>query len=126
VTEPPVTLHTALQNLPGFDLNAVIAMLGDEQLIVRLMGIFYQDSINTLAEIATKISHSKPDAVRAILHHIKGSAGTIGAVDLLEATILLEQNLEQRALLPLVKAEFARALNRTRESIHHVLRIFKN
>ena len=46
----------ALNNLPGFDLSNTIAMLGNNELIIQLMEIFYQNSVDTQADIEANIS----------------------------------------------------------------------
>jgi len=112
---------SSLNNLPGFDLTNLLEMLGDEKLIIRLMEIFYQDSVNILSDLERGIAEGDLDVVKTMLHTIKGSAGAIGATDLLRASIILEQNIMQGHAQSSANERFAITLRQAREAIQSIL-----
>ena len=118
---PSPSLGPTLNNLPGFDVTGLLEMLGDAKLIIRLMEIFYQDSVNVYSDLESKISQGDLCAAKIMLHTIKGSAGAIGATELLKASILLEQNIMLGYAQSSANERFATTLRQAREAIQSIL-----
>jgi hypothetical protein len=110
-----------LSNLPGFDLADLLEMLGDEKAILGLLEIFYQNSVNIHDDLEKKISNGDLEAVKMMLHTVKGSAGAVGATELLKATIILEKNITQGLTQSSANERFAITLRQAREAIQSLL-----
>ncbi len=91
---PPMS---AMDGLPGFELDTLAAMLGNNQtFIMQLLQDFGETMRNVPGEIEAMIAGGNMVAAKALLHKIKGTSGNIGALRLYEACKALEAEFTQQ------------------------------
>lgn len=120
---PPIPSVT-LNNLTGFDLRGVLAMVdglasadGNDDLILRLLRTFYQDTATTLKDIADCIARNDLDSARKIVHNIKGSSGILGSKKLHDVAEKLNLELKHGKVDDKIYQEFERELLATRATL---------
>jgi signal transduction histidine kinase/CheY-like chemotaxis protein/HPt (histidine-containing phosphotransfer) domain-containing protein len=78
----------------GFDLAAALARVkGNRAMLERFMRLFVERNAGTVAEIGAALGRHDMVIARRLSHSLKGSAGTIGAIDLQAAAARLERSL---------------------------------
>lgn len=113
VLEPEIELTSRIQELPGFDLNNLLEMLGNNQaLATRLLFDFRSNMKNTPDKIAVLIAKGDFISAGDLLHKLKGASGNIGATQLYEAAKTLETELKAE-LLPVMFDTFRETFNQT-------------
>ncbi len=84
----------SMANLPGFELNNLLVLLGNnQQLATQLLNSFSVDMKNLPGEVEALLAAGDLAAAGALVHKLKGAAGTIGALQLHEAAERLEAEL---------------------------------
>lgn len=102
-----------LENLAGFDVKNLLATLNqNHQLAIRLMFTFSAKFKNVANEIETLLAQNKIEAAQDLIHDVKGSAGSIGAIELHRVAKNLEKQFDE-----LNFSEFKKELQATLETI---------
>jgi HPt (histidine-containing phosphotransfer) domain-containing protein len=78
---------------PGVDLDRVLAIWPDPAVYRRYLRRF----ADSYAEVAATIATAEPDAVRQLAHKLKGTAGTLGLVEVAARAGELERSLKPEA-----------------------------
>jgi HPt (histidine-containing phosphotransfer) domain-containing protein len=92
-----------LFDVPGFDVTAALARIdGDVELYLGFLEMFRDGNAEEIAGLFSAIARGDAAEARRRAHSIKGSAGTVGAVQLQIAAAELEGSLKE--------PEFARDL----------------
>jgi len=99
------TMVSDIQNLtlPGFDCEAVLSMAGGEiRTVKKLLIMFREDYENFDNKLETLLANHDMLAACQLIHTIKGTAGSVGAIRLAAAAMTLEVsartgNLDQSA-----------------------------
>jgi CheY-like chemotaxis protein len=82
--------------LPGFDLEQVLALLGGNRALFKSLAIqFSEQFAETSTEIGKLIQSGSITTATALAHQIKGAAGNLGALKLHKAAEALEMTLKQ-------------------------------
>ena len=93
-SEPGVQKPDDLSRFPVLDKNALshIMVVGNGQLglLKELMSMFENDQQQRFDNLRKAVNSDDKEAIRDILHTIKGSAGTMGASRLAAAAGMLE------------------------------------
>ncbi|GAB4254242.1 MAG: hypothetical protein Kow0065_01080 [Methylomicrobium sp.] len=104
--------------LPGFDLQSALERLdGSYELLASLLREFadtYADAAERLNEAFESGDHEN---ARYLLHAIKGTAGNLGAIELMHAAHRLEQECQSDRPDPVSMTRFASVLLSTVETI---------
>ena len=93
----------SMENLPettedGFDLATGLARVnGDRKMLDRFLRLFRERNAGCVAEIVAAMRQQDTTTAQRLAHTLKGSAGTIGAIDLQAAAARLEALLESEA-----------------------------
>ncbi|CAK0781784.1 two-component system, sensor histidine kinase and response regulator [Gammaproteobacteria bacterium] len=83
------------EELPGFDLNRGLALLGgNRQLWRNLAQRFSEDFAQAQEEISAHFAKGENEAGCRLVHRLRGVAGNLGAMDLYEAASALEQHIK--------------------------------
>jgi PAS domain S-box-containing protein len=83
-------------DLPGFDLTALRDLLrGDVNMMWRLLHTFGQQEADTAAEVAALVVTDDHEQACRLLHRLRGTAGTLGALQIAKTSLELEQALRQ-------------------------------
>ncbi len=97
---PAALLPAPTENPPevaddGFDLEAGLARVnGDRKMLDRFLRLFRDRNLGCVAEIGAAMQQQDTTTARRLAHTLKGSAGTIGALQLQTAAARLEALLE--------------------------------
>jgi HPt (histidine-containing phosphotransfer) domain-containing protein len=84
-----------MEELPGFNMQNLLIMLGhNQQLAVRLLLAFMESMKNLSDEIEAMVLVGDFVAARELVHKVKGASGNIGAVELHAASEALEAELK--------------------------------
>lgn len=76
---------------PVFDKESAMERIdGDQELLQELAQIVLEDLPNLLEDIRSAIASGDASTVDAAAHKLKGSAGNLGGMSVLEASQLLE------------------------------------
>ncbi|TAN67661.1 MAG: PAS domain S-box protein [Methylobacter sp.] len=82
-------------DLPGFDLHNLLDMIGNNQeLAIRLLFTFMESMKHLPGEIEAMVTAENWASAGELVHKIKGTSGTIGAVRLYAASDALEAELK--------------------------------
>ena len=82
------------ERFPGIDYNTgVHNVLGDDDLFVEILTMFYEDHAQDKDKIKQAIIANDHAASKSLVHTLKGVAGSIGAHDLFNATKALDTAL---------------------------------
>lgn len=88
---------TVLDDLPGFDLNNLLAMLNNNlPLATQLLLAFAEDMKNMSAEITARIDEGDLASAMKMAHKIRGASGNVGAMRLHAFASALEAELKER------------------------------
>ena len=71
-------------------------------LLVELLGMFFEGTPKRLAALAEALAGADAKAVERELHSIRGSAGALGAIDLMALAGVLERAAREGALAEVV------------------------
>jgi PAS domain S-box-containing protein len=83
-------------DLPGFDLSALRDLLrGDVNMMWRLLHTFAQQEADTAADVAALVVTDDHEQACRRLHNLRGTAGTLGALQIAHTALELEQALRQ-------------------------------
>jgi PAS domain S-box-containing protein len=111
--EPIVTKLFNEDDLPGFDLRNLLAMIGNNQeLAIRLLLTFMESMKDLPGEIEALFAVEHFVAARELVHKIKGASGTIGAMRLYAVSVALEAELKDE-LSAASFGSFREAFNQT-------------
>jgi signal transduction histidine kinase/CheY-like chemotaxis protein/HPt (histidine-containing phosphotransfer) domain-containing protein len=103
-------------SLPGFDLDAAVARLGgDRSAVAAVLWRFAQDFAEVPGQVVALVSAGDRDGAARVAHTVKGTAGTVGAVQAQAAAARLEQEL--RAGAPPTVQSFGEALRQAVDAI---------
>jgi HPt (histidine-containing phosphotransfer) domain-containing protein len=87
-------LRRRLAGIPGLDIEpGLTAMRGNATKFVRMLILFADSHAADAAQLASALAANDRDAIKALAHTLKGSAGTIGAVRVAEAAAALHAAL---------------------------------
>ena len=64
---------------------------GDEELFVEIIQLFLSDCPDRVADINAAVASGDPEHIRLAAHALKGSAGNLSALALVEAAATLER-----------------------------------
>jgi two-component system, sensor histidine kinase and response regulator len=104
-------------NPPGIDMAGALARLdGNQTLYRKLLLHFRQDHERTAAGVRDTVENDDLDAAREIVHGLKGVAGNIGAMGLMDAARDLEESLASRD-----RTNMANLLDRFDDGVAEVL-----
>jgi CheY-like chemotaxis protein len=96
--------------LPGFDLDSARARIGaDPARLAAVLRRFARDFANTPDEMKRLLTAGDLEAATRVAHTVKGTAGTVGAVEAQAAAAALEQELKA-GRAPSSLPDFLRAL----------------
>ncbi len=120
--EPSTAKLFGADDLPGFDLHNLLEMIGNNQeLAIRLLFTFMESMAHLPGEIETMVAEGNLASAAELIHKIKGTSGTIGAVHLYAASEALEAEFKNG--LPAATFDsFREAFNQTMSAIaalHH-------
>jgi PAS domain S-box-containing protein len=104
-------------SLPGFDLEGLLARTGPDRAgAAAVLRRFAADFRGASTEMAQLLRNGDRDAAARLAHSVKGTAGTVGAVEAHKAAASLEQDIRQGAAEPRLGA-FAVSLTSAIETI---------
>ena len=82
--------------LPEFDLENIASIVGDDpEFLLSMLQEFYEDFNGEAKTIVDQISNGEIAAAKALLHTFKGVAGNLGAMNLHQACVVFESQLQQ-------------------------------
>jgi len=91
---PAKDWHELANQLPGFELTQVMSLLnGDQQKLIAMLRKFHTQFAPEVTAFISQINTHRLEAAQAWLHSLKGSAGNLGAQELYQATLTLEDQL---------------------------------
>jgi len=91
---PTKDWHELANQLPGFELTQVMSLLnGDQQKLIAMLRRFHTQFAPEVTAFISQINTHRLEAAQAWLHSLKGSAGNLGAQELYQATLTLEDQL---------------------------------
>lgn len=103
--------------LPGFDLGQVLALLSGNRVMLKKLLIQFGEKFSGAAEeMEVLLLTEKLGEAAALAHNIKGTSGNLGAVELFQAIMRLEEELLAAAPLSSFEA-FKHAMAKTLASI---------
>ncbi|MGZ5053163.1 MAG: Hpt domain-containing protein, partial [Methylobacter sp.] len=109
--EPGAGLNGA--DMPGFDLQNLWAMIGDNPAMALSLLQTFRDSMQGVPdEVAAFVAAGDPVRAKAQVHKLKGAAGTVGAVRLYAAATEVEAELNEH-LSAAALARFKEAFDQT-------------
>jgi two-component system sensor histidine kinase/response regulator len=83
-----------LTKISGLDIErGLAAMRGDATKFVRMLILFADSHATDAAQLAAALAANHRDAIKALAHTLKGSAGTIGATRIAEAATAIHSAL---------------------------------
>jgi PAS domain S-box-containing protein len=83
-----------LTKISGLDIErGLAAMRGDATKFVRMLILFADSHATDAAQLAAALAANDRDAIKALAHTLKGSAGTIGATRIAEAATAIHSAL---------------------------------
>ncbi|MDD4927790.1 MAG: PAS domain-containing protein [Gallionella sp.] len=83
------------ESLPGFDVPAALDRLaGNSELLIELLRKFAIEFSDAQAELSRLVREGNLKACAAFVHRIKGAAANLGAMELSQASEVLEQALK--------------------------------
>jgi PAS domain S-box-containing protein len=95
--EPITAKLFGANDLPGFELQYLLTMIGNNQeLAVRLLRSFRESMKDFPGELEALLATGNSVSARELAHKIKGASGTIGAVRLCAASEALEAELNDQ------------------------------
>ncbi|MGR8929387.1 MAG: response regulator [Gammaproteobacteria bacterium] len=110
--------------LPGFDLNFIRLSIGDNGVkLKQLLACFCNRFSDTVYQLRDYIDSDK-DKAKALLHELKGAAGTVGALELREITVVLEGKVHNPTSLETSLEQFENAFENVRtaaSSLEHAV-----
>ncbi|MGZ5053117.1 MAG: Hpt domain-containing protein, partial [Methylobacter sp.] len=99
--------------LPGFDLQNLWAMIGNNEALALSLLQTFRDSMQGVPdEVAAFVAVGDPVRAKAQVHKLKGAAGTVGAVRLYAAATEVEAELNEH-LSAAALARFKEAFDQT-------------
>ena len=102
---PPAALPPPYQHLPGLDLQRSMAVVrGDTTKFRRLLTIFADGHGDDMDRLRQQLAAGDADAAQRLVHGLKGSAATLGAVRVADLASRLDGALRQQAGLATVEA----------------------
>ena len=120
-TPAPSLVTEANEGLPmvaGFDVPATLARAnGDIRKYRHFLQMFVDRNASCVNRIAEALGRGDTVAALALSHALKGSAGTIGALDLQAAAARLEESLENAGADAALLAALERAWQQSVESL---------
>ena len=103
--------------LPGFEPDQALELLGGNHALFRqLLQQFAEQLATADADLDTLIAMGDFPGASALVHRIKGAAGTLGALDLQQAAAAIEPDLNT-CHLPQGRGQFSQALHQVLASI---------
>lgn len=88
-------LPESLGNLPGVDLESVLALIGgDRQLLGELLAAFVEEFGNIPEEACQALEQGDIAPLTRRLHALKGTAANLGLMELSQQAAALEQALK--------------------------------
>lgn len=108
---PPIApAEAAPFELPGFDLAGPLRRMGGNWALLRnVLRGFVRDFPNAPDDLRQCLADDQLDDARRLVHTVKGLASSIGAQALLNASLSLEQAMDNALVLPLEEFEQAHA-----------------
>ncbi len=99
ISMPPLPAQgqeaSAALNLPGFELDKLLQMLGGNRTrAIQLLLDFSDDLASVPEEVRASLAAEDFATARQTAHRVKGTAGNIGAMDLHAAAVKLETQLK--------------------------------
>ncbi len=112
--------HDVPLSLPGFDVvNALERLAGDMNHYRRFLKLFRERNATMLEKLLAELEAGNIDTAKRLVHTLKGTAGTIGALDLQHAaqmyeielkTLTITDSVLTSQLLNELKTQFAQAM----------------
>lgn len=101
-----------------FDLRYLLGMVGnDHALALQLLFSFVNDFADVPGEIDAAILAEQWKLAKELVHKIKGAAGTVGAMELYQATVAFEDRLKTGAAFLEEQQQFHAVFEQTRLNI---------
>lgn len=95
-TTQTITKTSRLENLSGFNVkNFLDSINQNHELALRIMFTFGEKFKNVANEIETLLVQNKIEAAQNLIHDVKGSAGSIGAIELHRVAKDLEKQINE-------------------------------
>lgn len=89
-------MEKSLPSLQGFKFEeALDHMGGDAALLQRVIGVFLDEYPQQLAHMHAAFQQQNAKALERLAHAFKGAAGNVGAVDVRQAALAIEQSATQ-------------------------------
>lgn len=108
----------ALLALPGFDFDNILKTLRGNHLQVTGLLITFANSMTGISgQIKEKIGRGAFEEAHMLVHRIKGTAGSLGAIDLFQAAEHLDTQLKKDECEPETLKVFEEALERAMSAI---------
>ncbi len=86
---------TLPDSLPGLDINSGVNRIGGNvKSYLKLLARFQDNQTNIIEDIKSGLEKKDLELVQRLVHTIKGVSGNIGAMELHEASLELENNLK--------------------------------
>jgi two-component system sensor histidine kinase/response regulator len=111
-----------MMEIPGLEVDqALERVMGNVELYVQLLEIFVADNLETSAAIAQALRDADRNTAARLAHTVKGTSGSIGAVNLFESARKLEEAIRQgdgeAPLLEDFTGQLSRLLKQVREAL---------
>ena len=116
-TTPDTTFPVFSKNISGFDfVDALDRTNGDHALLARMLQLFAGTHTSTQEKLNEQLRTQESNEAVLLLHNLRGSAATIGAIELAQTAHQLENELKNN-LAPQSLPAFEKALNEAISSI---------
>lgn len=95
---PTAQDDTFIPQLPGIDqARGLQTMQGNKKLFARLVKRFHESHKNFAEQLAQALQEKDTELAQRLIHTLKGTAGNIGAQEIYQEAMELEQAFEQQA-----------------------------
>lgn len=106
------------ERLDGIELQEGLARLeGNSGLYLRLLKVFATENASTDKKLRRALDQQDQESAERLLHTIKGTAGSLGALDLAAVSLTLEQTIRDGEEIELQMTQFEKALQRVLRSL---------
>jgi CheY-like chemotaxis protein/HPt (histidine-containing phosphotransfer) domain-containing protein len=120
------TWDNLADKLPGFDLENIMTMLGnDQEKLIRILIDLRKKFIHQVPVIVHKITAGELGIAEEYLHTLKGTAGNLGARELYQASAKLDAELINGMYEPETLAQWLEIFHKTMDSIAALTRQFQ-
>jgi HPt (histidine-containing phosphotransfer) domain-containing protein len=96
LSEPPSAGPEAFPDIAGIDRGQAAKRLGrDRAMFIGLLGLFVDDFADTAERTRQDLGQGEREAAIRRMHTLRGNAGMLGALDLMELAGRLEEAIER-------------------------------